>query len=141
MPKCSDRDPDQPVFDPYFITLDRAFFFGKAFARSDVEAPAVEVAFDNAAVQARIGKRIAFVRAEIFDRVETSADVIQGEFGAVLEFNGGSAAGRNGFGLSDGNHFARTYGLSFVLSMLSHQPIYLVLLNRRQDGKSKFLAF
>jgi hypothetical protein len=114
------RDPDPSVLDAHLIALDGAFLLGKAFARADVEAPAVEVAFDNAAVKARIGKRIALVRAEIFDRVEASADVVECEFGAAFELDGCSTARRNRFGLADGDHLARTNRLSFVLSMLSH---------------------
>jgi len=120
------RDPDPSVLDAHLIALDGAFLLGEAFARADIEAPAVEVAFDNAAVKARIGERIALVRAEIFDRVEAAADIVEREFGAVLELNCRSAARRNRFGFADSDHFAGTYRLSFVLSMLSHRPIFLV---------------
>jgi len=68
--KSSNRDLDPTVLDPHFIAFDRAFLFGKTFAGADVEPPAVEVAFDDIAVKPRIGERIAFVRAEVFDGVE-----------------------------------------------------------------------
>ena len=78
---------------------------------------------------------------EILDRVETAADVVEGEFGTVLQFNGRPAAGWDRFSFSYGDDLTRADGLSFVLSVLSHQAIDLVWLNLPQNGKSKFLAF
>jgi hypothetical protein len=46
---------DPPILDHDLIALDRAFSGRKAGAVANVEAPAVEVAFDDAAVEARIG--------------------------------------------------------------------------------------
>ena len=45
------HDPDQAVLDPHLITLDRAFPIGEAFARPNVEPPAVEIAFDDVPVK------------------------------------------------------------------------------------------
>jgi hypothetical protein len=43
-----------------------------------------QIAFDDIAVKPRIGERISFVRAEIFDGVEFSADVKKRDFRAVF---------------------------------------------------------
>ena len=106
------------VFNNDFIGFERAAFFGKTFARGDVKAPAVQVAFDDLAVKARIGERIAFVRAEIFDRRKLSIDVKKRDFLAVLELDGRAAPRRNGFRLSDRDQFSFTRGFSFVFPML-----------------------
>lgn len=47
-----DDDLDQAVLYFYFITFDRAVFFSEAVAGADVEAPAMQVAFDLVAVDA-----------------------------------------------------------------------------------------
>lgn len=56
----------------------------EAVAAADVEAPAVKVAFDNTSIQSRVGKRIAFVRTEIFDGMKMAVYVIKGDLGAVF---------------------------------------------------------
>ncbi len=66
---------DQTVLDIYLVTFNRTSFFRKTFAGANIEAPGVEVAFDDISVEARIGERVGFVRAEIFDGVESSADI------------------------------------------------------------------
>lgn len=75
---------DHSVLDGDVVAVDRALRFGKAFAACDVELPAVEFAFDRCAAEFGIGKRIAFVGAEILDGEETAADIKKSDLAAVL---------------------------------------------------------
>lgn len=75
---------DPTIFDLYFIAFYRTFLVGEAFARADVKAPAVPIAFDYSAVKAGVGEGIALVRTEILNGVECAADVVESEFGTVL---------------------------------------------------------
>ena len=106
------------VFDDDFIAFERAAFFGKTFARGDVKTPAVQVAFDDFAVKSRIGERVAFVWAKIFDCRKLSVDVEKRDFRAVLELDGRAASGRNGFRLSDRDQFSFARGFALVFSIL-----------------------
>ena len=73
-----------PVLDLHVVAFDRAFLFGKAFAGADVETPAVPIALDDVAVEARISKRVALVWTEILGGMEGAADVKEGDLGSVL---------------------------------------------------------
>jgi TonB family protein len=72
------------VFNRDFVRFNRAIRRRKTRPAADIEAPAVKVAFDDVSVKPRIGKRIAFVRAEIFDGVKFPIHVKKRNFRAVL---------------------------------------------------------
>jgi hypothetical protein len=98
--------------------------FGEAFAVSDIEAPTVEVAFDDVAVNSRIGQRVAFVRTEIFDGVVFSADVEEGDLVAVLELDGRAAAFRQRADLADLDLFPLAVRFAFVDVVFTHNSIW-----------------
>ena len=115
-----DDDLDHPIFDHYIVLFEGTAFLCKTLARADVETPVVQVAFDDVAVEAGIGKWIALVRAKILDRVERSVYVVEGELGSILQFDSRTAARWNGLGLSDRNSFADTFRLFLVFPVLTH---------------------
>lgn len=102
------------------VTFNRRALCGKTLAAADVEEPPVQIAFDDVAVQTRIGERITFVRAEIFDGAKLTVDIEQSDFRAAREFYSGAASRRDRLGLPDGNRFSFALRLSLVSVMLAH---------------------
>ena len=87
---------------------------------SQVETPAVPIAFDDVAVKARIRQRVAFMRAKVLDRAEMAGDIKKGDLGAVFELHGRPAAGRDRFRTADRNDLSGALRFSLVVPMLSH---------------------
>jgi len=77
----------------------RAFTAGAGFG---VESPAVEGAADMSLFQGSGTERAATVRAGVFDGVEVTVDVVDGELLSV-DVDGSAFSGREAFGVEDGD--------------------------------------
>jgi hypothetical protein len=111
------------VFNQDFVTFERAVFLRVTFSVSDIETPAVQIAFDDAAGEPRVDERITFVRAEIFYRVKFAADVKQRDFRAVFQFYGRAAPCRDIGCSPDRDFLSRPHRLAFIVVEFSHRLI------------------
>ena len=90
-----------PVFNQHLVGFDVFSGAGEALAGAKVEAPAVQVAFDNVSAETAVGERRAPVRAEILGGEKLAADIVERQFSAAFEVNGRAAPGRHVIGSAD----------------------------------------
>lgn len=114
MRKGLDEDFDPAVFEADFVGFEACGGAAETLAGGEIEAPAVPVAFDGCAAEVAVGEGRAAVWAEVFDGVEAAFDVVEGEFGAAVEFDGCAAPHRHVFDAPDGDERAgarRAFGV------------------------------
>jgi hypothetical protein len=110
-----DEDFDPAVFDVDFVGFEGGGGATEALAGLEVEAPAVPVALDGGAAEVAVGEGRAAMGAEVFDGVEAAFRVVEREFGAVFEFDGGAAPFGYVFDATDGDERAGARGAFGVL--------------------------
>ncbi len=107
-----------PVFNLHLVRFDVFSSAGEALAGAKVEAPTVQVAFDNVSAETAVGERRPPVRAEILGGEKLAADIVEREFSAAFEVDGRAASGRHVIGSADCHRMpfaARLSGIAKVV--------------------------